>query len=434
MKISNYSRIYDFDSNYVLFNTINKSIVKIENKYINNGHITEDFPAEYTKALDNMGFFVSDEIAEKKVEKILKEDKKLIISVEVGLSCNMRCPYCYQGTDKVSKNFLTSEDITYLRKYYEQISQKWEFSEIVLKVLGGEPTVMWNETQSVIFTTVDFCKENKKKLSLMIDTNGVIIEHILELEGYDSLLLTIPLTNKKCHDKVRRLVNGKGSYDTIISNLNTIYETKPDIRTVLRHNTDFENIYLFSEYVDDLKSKLSFNPIIDISYTTELGEAEFKNPLKYDEYTKWKCGEAIDILASKDIPIMISPLMSFDRCQYRSKYSLKLFSDGTVGGCAMDFFSKNRLKLKDLCKNLSLLEKKNSEIENEYKQCIKCKSFFLCGGGYKLPCIKSLKLNECDLDGSYILDIEQFIRKYMYYKAIKKDNLFIGFNQNIVIR
>ena len=50
--------------------------------------------------------------------ELLKKDKKLIISVEIGLACNMRCPYCYQGTDKVNKSKLSDDDINYLLKYY----------------------------------------------------------------------------------------------------------------------------------------------------------------------------------------------------------------------------------------------------------------------------------------------------------------------------
>ena len=231
----------------------------------------------------------------------------------------MRCPYCYQGTDKTNKKFLSEKDIEHLVRYYEKVAEIWDYKEIVLKVLGGEPTTLWNIANKVITSTIEFCKKNDKKLSLMIDTNGVLIDPILELRGYDSLLLTIPLTNKKCHDNVRKLVNGQGSYDVIIANINRIYETNPDIRIVLRHNTDDENMVLFSEYIDDLREKLSFTPIVDISYTTELGDGGFKNSLQYVDYINWKSGDAIDILAQRDMNIMATPLMTYDRCQFRSK-------------------------------------------------------------------------------------------------------------------
>ena len=277
MEISKYSRIYEIDDGYILFNTINKSVVKMDSQYIEKDRIVDNCPNDYINLLSDMGYFMKDEDAENYIHELLKKDKKLIISVEIGLACNMRCPYCYQGTDKVNKSKLSDDDINYLLKYYKRVSDIWNYDEIVLKVLGGEPTVMWHLAKKVITMTSKFCRENNKKLSLMIDTNGVNIDPILELEDYDSLILTIPLTNKKCHDKVRKLVNGGESYDEIVSNLNRIYEANPNIKIVLRHNTDDENLPLFSEYIDDLKSKLAFPPVIDISYTTELGDGGYKN-------------------------------------------------------------------------------------------------------------------------------------------------------------
>ena len=434
MEISKYSRIYEIDDGYILFNTINKSVVKMDSQYIEKDRIVDNCPNDYINLLSDMGYFMKDEDAENYIHELLKKDKKLIISVEIGLACNMRCPYCYQGTDKVNKSKLSDDDINYLLKYYKRVSDIWNYDEIVLKVLGGEPTVMWHLAKKVITMTSKFCRENNKKLSLMIDTNGVNIDPILELEDYDSLILTIPLTNKKCPDKVRKLVNGGGSYDEIVSNLNRIYEANPNIKIVLRHNTDDENLPLFSEYIDDLKSKLAFPPVIDISYTTELGDGGYKNLLQYEEYIKWKSGDSIDILAERNISIIASPLMSYDRCQYRSRYSLKVFSDGTVGGCAIDFFKKDRKTLKELCCNLNCLDEQCDLFDKEYMKCKQCKSFFLCGGGYNLPCIKRLPIKECDDDGAYIIYIEKFIKKYVYYKAHNKDNLFVGFNQNMIIR
>lgn len=434
MRISEYSRIYKIDDDYVLFNTINKCIVKLEDKYIKDGCLVDDFPDEYVSALRDMGYFISNGDAEARVAQLLEKDKKLIISVEVGLTCNMRCPYCYQGTDKTNRTMLAEKDIEGLMNYYSKVAQVWDFEEIVLKVLGGEPTTLWKTVQNVIGSTSEYCRSNNKKLSLMIDTNGVLVDPILELEGYDSLLLTIPLTNKKCHDRVRRLVNGQGSYDVILANINRIHDTNPDIRMVLRHNTDDENILLFQEYIDDIKTKLTFRPIIDISYTTELGDGGFRNPLKYEDYIEWKSSDAIDILAQRDVDIMVSPLMSYDRCQYRSRYSLKMFSDGTVGGCAMDFFKADRRKISDICDDLAGMEELCDEFDKEYDRCRQCRSFFLCGGGYNLPCIKSLPIGECEVDGAYVVDTELFLRRYLYYRSQNKENLFVGFNQNIAIR
>ena len=66
-----------------------------------------------------------------------------------------------------------------------------------------------------------FCKSNEVRFHLLVDTNGTRIDDLMTLEGYDSLLLTIPLSYKECHDRVRFDAKGNGTYDAIIENINT---------------------------------------------------------------------------------------------------------------------------------------------------------------------------------------------------------------------
>lgn len=435
MKFSKFVRTYEYGAETVLFNSYNKALVKIQNKYFTEEKtLNEDFPVEYTKALEEMSFFISDTTADGFISAALKKDKKLMISVEVSLACNMRCPYCYQGTEKANRQVLSDQNIKQLALYCEKISEKWDFESVVLKVLGGEPTANWSVTQAVIDTMSRFCRSHDKRLDLMIDTNGVWINDILKLNSYNSLLLTIPLSYKGCHDRMRRLGNDKGSYELIVSNIQRIHDQKPDIMLVLRHNTDADNIQVFDDYIKDLKAKLDFQPIIDISYTTELGDNNYQNRLSYEDYIKWKSNEAIDILLNNQWPIAVTPLMSTDRCQYRSKYSLKVFSDGTVGSCAMWFFKKNRMSLEELSDEPERIVTINNAEPERYKRCESCSSFFLCGGGYNLPCIQSLGIDECQQDGAYIIDLDSFIHKYMQSKERGQEKLFIGFNNKLVIR
>ena len=434
MRFSKFVRQYDWLDKKVLLNTYNKALVMIDKEYMENDTLNESFPDEYITSLEQMGFFISDDCANDLIGQAIRKDRKLMLSVETSLSCNMRCPYCYQGSHNKPKSKLSDKHIAELTHYCEIVADKFEFDEVVLKVLGGEPTIVWSITKKVIDGISGFCRKYNKKFNLMIDTNGVLIDEILKLRDYDSLLLTIPLTYKLCHDRVRKLASGEGSYDVIVSNLRKLHELKPEAVIVLRHNTDDQNIRYFHEYVKDLRDSLNFNPLIDLSYTAELGDEEYKNGLSFEDFIEWKSGKAIDILVDNDCNVSIAPLMSTDRCQNRSKYSLKLFSDGTVGSCAMWFFRHKRIELSALCADLNLIEQLKGEGENSFARCSTCSSFFLCGAGYNLPCIKSLKIKECASDGAYCLNLESFIKRYIQYKAKGKESLFVGFNNRLVIR
>lgn len=434
MRFSKFVIQVESDDKTILFNAYNKALVAIDNKYFENGCIKADFPAEHMSALEQMGFFMSNDDADNLIVQALKKDRKLMLSVEVALGCNMRCPYCYQGTEKKSKQKLSDKNISDLIKYCEMTSDKYNYDEVVLKVLGGEPTIAWGIVQKVVDRVSNFCITNNKRFRLMIDTNGVLIEDILSLKNYDSLLLTIPLTYRDCHDNMRKLADGKATYEIIVANLNKIHRSNPNITLVLRHNTDGENIKHFGEYVKNLRSNLVFNPIIDLSYTTDIGDGSYKNDLAYGDFIHWKSSEAIDILIANDCNVMVTPLMSTDRCQYRSEYSLKLFSDGTVGSCAMSFFEKDRVKLSYICEELGHLKEVKKDEKSLYQKCSTCRSFFLCGGGFNLPCIRSLGLDKCSMDGAYYLDIKLFLMKYIQYKRVGKESLFVGFNKKMVIR
>lgn len=49
MEISKYSRIYEIDDGYILFNTINKSVVKMDSQYIEKDRIVDNCPNDYNK-------------------------------------------------------------------------------------------------------------------------------------------------------------------------------------------------------------------------------------------------------------------------------------------------------------------------------------------------------------------------------------------------
>jgi len=436
LKLSSYARVLPNNlDEVILFNTIDKSIVSIEKKYIDETEKTlrASLPEDYFHVLSDMGFFISDEEGEKIAANYYETDDRLIISVETGLACNLRCPYCYQGDEK-NNSTISPEDITHLINYIKCVDEKIEYRDVVLKVLGGEPTIMWETAERIIKKVYNYCKEKSKPMHLMIDTNGVSMADIIDLKDYDTLLLTIPLVHKEIHDKTRFLRDGTGTYNSITSNLNDIHRINPDVTIVLRHNTDSENINTFKSFVQNLKEDLTFTPIIDLSYTTELGNNNYENTLSYEEFLKWKSNEAIRVLAENDFWIMQSPLMTYERCQYRSRYSLKIFSDGTVGSCAMDFFSEGRVHIRSLKEVMDYLEKRSLLIDSMTKKCIKCKSFFLCACSYMLPCIQSLGTTECRDDGYFNIILEDFIARYLECSAVGKDTLFAGFHQDFSIR
>lgn len=320
--------------------------------------------------------------------------------------------------------------------YYEFIYLHSPFKELDIKILGGEPTLEWGRFEYIYHKSKDFCRSKGVKFNILIDTNGVKIDEILKLDNYDSLLLTIPLTQKNCHDSVRFDENKNGTYDTIIQNLNKLAVMK-GVKIVLRYNVDADNIDCFRQFLDDLKTKINFTPVICVNYTInfECG-TEYDNKLTYNEFVKWSSTTAIDLLIESGFNVTISPLVSIEECQFRSRYSLKLFSDGTIGSCATNFFDKQRQLLKNIIENHDndfwAAKKRQTLLADE--ECLLCPSLFLCGGTIKLPCLRSLANTNCDINGSHIVLLDEFLKRYVRYESEGKAKMFSVFNCGIAFR
>jgi len=427
-KLSKYIRIFDdIAEDVILYNSKNRAIIGIPNTFLKERNLERIMPESELKELEELGFFDEGFTEERKEYALCNS---LIVSVETMLACNLACPYCYQ-IGKKAHTVLSKDAMDSLCNYLEKVWNDYHYKNLILKVLGGEPSLLWAKAEYVINRCKKFCDSTGVKLQLMIDTNGTIIKDFINLIDFPSVLFTVPITHKSCHDKVRMYPNGRGTYDDILSNLNVLKNKLPKSDIVIRYNVDKTNVGLFSEFVEDITQKLSFTPVLSPNYTMDLGEGDFHNKLTHHNFVEWLSTECIDVLVKHRLPITVAPFSLKQKCQCWSPYSLKLFSDGTVGACAMSFFDNERPAIDTLVNGGDMGRKwkfqKNYDVFEDIK-CSKCPSLFLCGGAYHQPCIKSLNLQECGNGDSLHINLKEFLKRYLLAVDEGKDDLFVGFN------
>ena len=433
MKLSKYTRVVNLDNGFVyLYATANRAIVALPELAVNDNCVLDDVGKANLRTLEKMGFFASEEEMRKRAMEELDNSNKLFISVELNHSCNLRCPYCYQGTEKHNSR-LSPSDIDGLMRYCRWVFETSACSDLYLKVLGGEPTLAWELFEQLHSGVRDLCHICRVKYHLLVDTNGTRVDELSRLSGFDTLLFTIPLTHKACHDKMRYYADKNGSYDDIVDNVNKLHQAFPHSKIILRHNTDGENIRLFPKYIDDISKKCSWKPWVSLNYTGNFNGDEFDNTLDYAQFIEWSCSEAIEVLLRNEMPILTAPLSSIEECQWRSKHSLKLFVDGTVGNCAMSYYESDRPSLEsvlahiDAGKNHDFFLRKRELTLAAQDECLGCASLFLCGGTKKLPCIQAVSPGPCEYDSAHNIDIERFLRTYYDAKERGLGNLFVVF-------
>lgn len=430
-KLSKYVRAIDYHDDLALYNTINHAVIQLPREAVKDGVIVADLDEDSLKVLHESCFLdETDQSVESNLSSFLINEKKLFISLELNLSCNLRCPYCYQAGTHDGK-IIEDSTIDKLTDYVHKVYEKTSFEDLYVKILGGEPTLVWNKFMKVYNSLMSFCKSMNVRFHVLVDTNGTLIDGLLTLNRYDSLLLTVPLSYKKCHDKVRFDSKGNGTYDAIVENINVFHMKKPKTKIVIRYNIDDNNWSHFKEFLDDIGEKLTFKPLVSVNYTAELNDSrDFKNKMTYLDFVEWCSTKAIDDLVSSEIPVTISPIVSIEECQFRSKYSLKLFSDGTVGSCAMSFFDHDRLLIEEIVTNFSkkniFSAKKEKQTIIADSQCMSCADIFICGGTSKLPCIKALNPNLCN-EKRFSVDLNKFIQKYLSCVENGTRDLFVVF-------
>lgn len=349
----------------------------------------------------------------KDLRGVYESPKRLYISLELFLSCNLACPYCYQRNNNHSKGVISKYNLDLLYDYIVKVYQAKHISALNLKILGGEPSVDWTPGDYVLKRISAFCNKNNIRLDLYIDTNGTNIDSFIHLEGYTTLTFNIPLCHKKYHDQYRSFRSGQGTYDTIIENANTLARL-PNTSILLRHNTDTYNAKVFGEYLHDLRSRIWFEPLLVPFYTTDPIYGEYKNVLPYYEYVLWRSSTCVDYLLENGFNISYAPrTVKEGECQQASKYSLKLFSNGRVGACAVNFYDEENPQLSKLVNDdFACIDKywnggKRLKLFRDFRHCKECQALFTCLGDYHLPCVRKLGL-KCDPHKNVYFDFEQY--------------------------
>ena len=370
----------------------------------------------------------------KEVRGVYESKNKLYISLETFLRCNLACPYCYQVNNSYSKKSISRENLDLLFLYIQKVYSKTHFEILNFKILGGEPSVDWSPGAYILENVSCFCKTNGIKLDLYIDTNGTLIKDFLLLSGYDSLTFNVPLCYEECHNKYRSYKNGRGTYRTIIENVNSL-STLSKIKILLRHNTDSYNVNFFDVYLKDLKKSLTFEPIIMPFYTTDPVRGDYKNPFSYFDYVDWRSSKCISGLIESGFNVNFSPRTYLEgECQQQSKYSLKLFSSGKVGACAVNFFDEDNPFLSEIMEGeLISIERywggaKGIKVLRDSYKCRDCKSLYTCLGDYNLPCIKKLGIKECAPERNVYLNLGLYFSELYRYYCKGKGNKFKAIN------
>ena len=181
--------------------------------------------------------------------------------------CNLRCEYCFasQGTYNGEKAFLSFETGKKAFDFLVQSSGKRRNLEV--DFFGGEPLMNFETIKKLVDYGRSLEKDNNKHFRFTVTTNGVLLDEdkINYInENMDNVVLSID-GRKETNDRMRKTINGKGSYEVIINNFKSFISKRGNRDYFARGTYTAYNLD-FSEDVKHMREagfdKISVEPVV----------------------------------------------------------------------------------------------------------------------------------------------------------------------------
>ncbi len=171
----------------------------------------------------------------------------------VTWQCNFSCSYCFENKDKTSLwGGLTTKHVDKAFEFIDQYST--HNFPLHIGLMGGEPLLpSYKQVVSKIFKNV---QERNGKITII--TNGSTIDKYLDLiSKYNDYIERIQVTldgTRDVHDKRRPFKGGIGSFDKIVSNIDSLLRIGfKKVRIVM--NVDHENLDDVPNFIQFLEQK-----------------------------------------------------------------------------------------------------------------------------------------------------------------------------------
>ena len=189
------------------------------------------------------------------------------LCLNVAHTCNLTCDYCfasqgkYNGDRAIMKFEVGKQAIDFL------LENSGFHRNLDVDFFGGEPLMAWRVVKQIVEYARSKEEESNKTFRFTFTTNGMLLnDEINEFLNKEMYNVVLSLDGRKeIHDRLRRTVNGKGSYDYILPKFQKFVEGRGDKEYYVRgtytgNNVDFTNdIFHVANLGFD---KLSMEPVI----------------------------------------------------------------------------------------------------------------------------------------------------------------------------
>ncbi len=221
----------------------------------------ENLEEKYTQAFDelsdlkNQGLLFSEDFVLENLSDYTENAPIKALCLHVAHDCNLRCDYCFaaKGDFKTGRCLMDFE--TGKKAIDFVIEHSGTRKNIEVDFFGGEPLMNFDVVKQIVEYTRGIEKKHNKNFRFTITTNGMLLDED-KIEYINKEMSNVVLSldgRKKVNDRIRKRVDGSGSYDTIVPKYKKLVASRGDKDYYVRGTFTSYNL----DFTQDIKAFLN---------------------------------------------------------------------------------------------------------------------------------------------------------------------------------
>lgn len=232
--------------------------------------------------------FTKDQYADKAFDFKNRHTEIKALCLHVAHTCNLNCTYCFAAQGKYHGERALMSFETGKRALDFLVENSGKRRNLEVDFFGGEPLMNFEVVKQLVAYARSIEDKCGKHFRFTLTTNGVLLDdEVTEFANRECHNVVLSLDGRKeVHDHLRKTINGKGSYDTIVPKFQKFVKARGDkgyyVRGTFTHNnTDFTNDIL---HMADLGfTELSMEPVV-CAPGEEYALTEEDLPVLFEQY------------------------------------------------------------------------------------------------------------------------------------------------------
>ena len=275
MKRSIYNYVVENEGKYIVFNTLNTSLIVLDDKSYNE-FINDDYSSLDISILKENGFVVEDDSDEKslvdysRAATIFSKGYRYF-RILTTTACNARCDYCYEaGATNMTMDEETAKAVI---KYIEDICIKDDVERLSIAWFGGEPLVNHEIISFISKELRNFTFMNGIGYEVSMTSNASLFtDELIKKAKFEWKLNRIQITldgTRENYNRIKAYVNDKYNFDVVFSNIKKLIDEGIYVNIRMNYNmANYDNILELIDYIyDNLKDRKHWDmyvfPIFD---------------------------------------------------------------------------------------------------------------------------------------------------------------------------